>query len=75
MAKESKYFTKENMERPNLNRLKAMLNHYSLTLKDLANITGLDYGSVRCLTTKKKLPKWLMMALFIFEREHDGLNN
>lgn len=53
-------------------RFKKMKQGMGYTNKDIAEITGNTYESVRTVTSKKnKLPRWIKLSIVIFEQ----LNN
>jgi len=51
--------------------LQTLLNHYSLTLKEVAEIVGRPYNSVRnMLRPGCKVPNWLNLSLHIYRMEN-----
>ena len=54
-------------------RLKAMLKHHKLSLKDVAEITGNSYGSIRTVVTSQDFPRWAKLAIVLFELEKDNI--
>lgn len=46
------------------------MKHYGLKYKDIAEITGLTYGSVKnALKPDKPLPPWAKMALYVWWKQ------
>lgn len=56
-------------------RFDRMIKHYNLTQKDLALITGNTYGSVKTVINSEQIPRWIMLAIFLFEYENNITNN
>jgi hypothetical protein len=55
------------------NRYKAMKSGLGLTNSDIADITGNSADSVKSVTQpNKKIPRWLKLAIVIFERMSGG---
>ena len=51
------------------NRYKAMKSGLGLTNSDIAEITGNSANSVKTVTQpNKKIPRWLKLAIVLFER-------
>lgn len=54
-------------------RFKAMKKSLGYTNKDIAEITDLSYDSIKNQTQPNKdIPKWLKLAIVIFERLSGG---
>lgn len=51
-------------------RFKIMLNHYGLNLKDVAEITGNSYGSIRTVLNSENFPRWAKLAVVLFEKQN-----
>ena len=55
------------------NRFKAMKKALRLNNQDIADITGLNYNSIKNQTQPNKdLPRWLKLAIVVFERMSVG---
>lgn len=55
------------------NRFKQMKKALGLNNQDIANITELNYNSIKNQTQPNNdIPKWLKLAIIIFERLSDG---
>lgn len=54
-------------------RFKAMKKSLGLNNQDIADITELNYNSIKNQTQPNKdIPKWLKLAIVIFERMSGG---
>lgn len=55
-------------------RYKRMKQHYGWTDKDIAELTGNGAASVRTVVSTKSqaFPRWLKLAIIIYEREHEA---
>lgn len=54
-------------------RFKAMKKSLGLNNQDIADITKLNYNSIKNQTQPNKdIPKWLKLAIVIFERMSGG---
>lgn len=54
-------------------RFKAMKKNLGYTNKDIAEITDLSYDSIKNQTQPNKdIPKWLKLAIVIYERLSGG---
>ena len=50
-------------------RVKAYKKGLGLDNKDIAEITGLSYGSIKVLLSKKELPRWMKLVLYTWEQK------
>ena len=50
------------------NRFKEMKKGLGMTNKDIAEITGNEYNSVKSVTQpNKEIPRWLKLAIVVYE--------
>lgn len=56
-------------------RFDRMKRHYGMTNMNIAEITGMTEGSIRTVVTSsiRQFPRWLKLAIVIFEKENGYL--
>lgn len=59
-----------------IRRFKRMTKHYGLKYEDISAMTGISKDTIAAAITRadREFPRWLRLAIVLFEKEHIDLN-